>query len=120
MPNTWAVLNDENVYPDPRRFNPDRYLTEEGKLDLLVRDPEAAFGYGRRICPGRQMARDSIWLTAGSILASFTIEKSRDIDGNLVEPSGSYVSSLIRAPEPFPCVFKPRSEEVVKIIKELP
>ncbi|KAF7985940.1 hypothetical protein HWV62_43874 [Athelia sp. TMB] len=49
LPNTWAILNDESMYPDAGRFNPDRYLTKEGKLDPLVRDPEAAFGWGRRI-----------------------------------------------------------------------
>lgn len=46
---TRAIFHDENVYPEPDRFNPDRYLTEDGKLDPSVRDPEAAFGYGRRI-----------------------------------------------------------------------
>ncbi|KAF7985953.1 hypothetical protein HWV62_43900 [Athelia sp. TMB] len=119
LPNTWAVLQDESAYPDAGTFNPDRYLTEEGKLDPAVRDPEAAFGYGRRICPGRHMARESIWLTAGSILACFNIEKSVDLHGNAVEPSGNYIPGLIRTPESFPCTIKPRSKESVDLIKEL-
>ncbi|KAF7980001.1 hypothetical protein HWV62_40098 [Athelia sp. TMB] len=119
LPNTWAILRDESVYPDAGNFNPDRYLTQEGKLDTSVRDPEAAFGYGRRICPGRHMAQESIWLTAGSILACFNIEKSVDIHGNVIEPSGKYLSGLIRQPEPFSCSIKPRSKEIVNIIREL-
>ncbi|KAG9123850.1 hypothetical protein FRC07_013766 [Ceratobasidium sp. 392] len=39
--NTWAISNDPSVYPEPRRFNPDRFL------DPAV--PAApAFGFGRR------------------------------------------------------------------------
>ncbi|KAF7980657.1 hypothetical protein HWV62_37069 [Athelia sp. TMB] len=120
LPNTWAVLQDESVYPDARTFNPDRYLTKEGKLDSSIRDPEAAFGYGRRICsPGRHMARESIWLTAGSILACFNIEKYVDLHGNVVEPSGKYSPGLVRAPESFPCIIKPRSKECADLIKAL-
>lgn len=44
-----AVCNNESVYPDPRKFNPNRFLTEDGKLDPSANDPEAAWGYGRRI-----------------------------------------------------------------------
>ncbi|KAF7980672.1 hypothetical protein HWV62_37099 [Athelia sp. TMB] len=119
LPNTWAVLRDESAYPDAGTFNPDRYLTEDGKLDPAVRDPEAAFGYGRRICPGRHMAKESIWLTAGSILACFNIEKSVDPLGNVIEPSGKYLPGLIRTPESFPCVIKPRSKESADLIKAL-
>ncbi|KAF7985952.1 hypothetical protein HWV62_43898 [Athelia sp. TMB] len=119
LPNTWAVLRDESAYPDAATFNPDRYLTKEGKLDPAVRDPEAAFGYGRRICPGRHMAKESIWLTAGSILACFNIEKSVDLQGNVIEPSGRYLPGLIRTPESFPCVIKPRSKESADLIKAL-
>ena len=43
-----AVLQDEFTYPDPRTYNPERYL-KEGKLDSLVKDPEETiFGFGRR------------------------------------------------------------------------
>ncbi|KAF7980002.1 hypothetical protein HWV62_40100 [Athelia sp. TMB] len=119
LPNTWAVLRDESVYPEAGNFNPDRYLTKEGNLDPSVRDPEAAFGYGRRICPGRHMARESIWLTVGSILACFKIENSVDVHGNVIEPSGKYLSGLLRQPEPFSCSIKPRSKEIVNIIRGL-
>ncbi|KAF7985902.1 hypothetical protein HWV62_43798 [Athelia sp. TMB] len=111
LPNTWAVLRDESVYPEAGNFNPDRYLTKEGNLDPSVRDPEAAFGYGRRICPGRHMARESIWLTVGSILACFKIENSVDVHGNVIEPSGKYLSGLLS--------IKPRSKEIVNIIRGL-
>jgi len=43
------MLHDEGNYPEPFKFNPDRFLTQEGQLNPAVQDPAlAAFGFGRR------------------------------------------------------------------------
>ena len=48
IPNTYQVMNDEEVYPDPSAFKPERYL-KDGKVDPSAKNPTfAAFGYGRR------------------------------------------------------------------------
>ena len=42
------MLNDEQVYPEPHKFKPERFL-KNGELDSSVRDPmDIAFGFGRR------------------------------------------------------------------------
>jgi len=47
-----AIFHDEAVYPDPDAFNPDRFLTEDGKIDTSVPDPDQrVFGSGRRLVP---------------------------------------------------------------------
>ncbi|KZP26478.1 cytochrome P450 [Athelia psychrophila] len=118
IPNSWAVLNDERIYPDPSTFNPDRFM-KDGKLDPSVRDSEAAFGYGRRICPGRHVAQGTIWLNIACILACFNIGNPVDEHGNVYEPSVEYLSSIVRKPENFPCSIKPRSKDVVDMIRAL-
>jgi cytochrome P450 len=43
-----AMLKDDQVYPEPHEFKPERFL-KNGKLDSSVRDPmDIAFGFGRR------------------------------------------------------------------------
>ncbi|KAJ6580679.1 cytochrome P450 [Mycena capillaripes] len=110
--NAWFV---QEVYPDPQKFNPERFLLD-GKLNPAIRDPEvAAFGFGRRICPGKHMAAASLWITIASILSTFNINKLVDEDGNTVEPSYAYFSGLISTPLPFECAITPRSSLAVEV-----
>ena len=42
-------MHDKNVYPDPFDFKPERFLDENGQLDMSVPQPDTAFfGFGRR------------------------------------------------------------------------
>lgn len=41
-------MHDPEVYADPDKFNPERFI-RDGKLDPSIRDPfNFAFGFGRR------------------------------------------------------------------------
>ena len=44
-----AVLHDPCMYPDPLRFNPDRFADEKRNRELGINElPRAVFGFGRR------------------------------------------------------------------------
>ncbi|EKM51548.1 uncharacterized protein PHACADRAFT_176971 [Phanerochaete carnosa HHB-10118-sp] len=94
--NAWAILHDEERYPDPDVFNPRRFLDGEGRLRKDVPDPTDAFGYGRRICPGRYFALDVVWLAMANMLAVFSIEKPMDEQGNVIEPTGEYMTGSFK------------------------
>jgi cytochrome P450 len=116
IPNSWAILNDPNVYPEPSVFKPERFL-KDGKIDPDVQDSElAVFGYGRRICPGRRLANAFTWLSTGYVLASFTVEQAVASDGMPIEPTVKYCSGTIRHPDTFECAFTPRSEDTRDMI----
>ncbi|EIM84324.1 cytochrome P450 [Stereum hirsutum FP-91666 SS1] len=109
--NIWAILHDESVYgPDALSFNPDRYVNSD------LPDPEIAFGFGRRVCPGQYMARDSIWLAVTLILATMDISKAVDENGEEIEPEQDYASSTVAYPRPFKCSIKPRSNAAAKLV----
>ncbi|KAJ2935732.1 hypothetical protein H1R20_g1362, partial [Candolleomyces eurysporus] len=51
FPNSWAILHDPRVFDKPFDFIPERYLTDDGKINMSesVSDADmAAFGHGRR------------------------------------------------------------------------
>ncbi|EKM51547.1 uncharacterized protein PHACADRAFT_212190 [Phanerochaete carnosa HHB-10118-sp] len=106
--NAWAILHDGERYPDPDVFNPLRFLDGEGRLRKDVPDPMDVFGYGRRICPGRYFALDVIWLAMANILAAFSVEKPVDERGNVIEPTGEYLTGTFSFPAPFKADFKVR------------
>lgn len=122
----------------PERFlktGSDGYLV----LDTDVPDPAAAFGFGRRGCPGKYMAYESLWLAAACVLAVFDIAPAKDEHGKPIMPTdtpqdgfASYVvfghfcttvHGLIMAlscrhPKSFVCTITPRSKEHEELIRE--
>ncbi|KAF8576950.1 cytochrome P450, partial [Ramaria rubella] len=74
--NAWAMLQDERTYgPEIEKFKPERFL------DPTVQYPLPAFGFGRRICPGRHFADNTIFIAIASTLKSFQITPARDSTG---------------------------------------
>jgi len=117
IPNAWAMLHDERVYPEPFKFKPERFM-KDGKIDQDVRDPaHACFGFGRRICPGRYMAFSAVWVAIASLIYAFDFEKSVDENGRVIEPSHEYTSGLVCTPKPYKCTIKPRSPEAEVLIR---
>lgn len=95
--NSWAILHDKDAYgPDVDVFRPERFMSLDGaSLNADVRPPSAAFGYGRRTCPGESMARASLWLVVASVLCCFDISKAKDADGREIDPPGTYSAGML-------------------------
>ncbi|KAK3297434.1 cytochrome P450 [Chaetomium fimeti] len=90
-PNVWAMSHDESVYAEPFRFWPERYLPKEqgGNGEPL---PVGNFGFGRRICIGRNLAENSLLIVLATMLATIDIDWPRGADGKPTpfEPEWSY------------------------------
>ncbi|KAJ2919370.1 hypothetical protein MD484_g981, partial [Candolleomyces efflorescens] len=81
--NIWAIMHDPDVFDKPFEFLPERYITD-GKINPSVPDSDyAAFGHGRRICPGRYFANDAVFLMAAYLVATYTIVAPKDDMGNV-------------------------------------
>ncbi|KAF8088276.1 hypothetical protein N665_0546s0008 [Sinapis alba] len=77
--NVWAIGRDTNVWENPSRFEPERFLGKE--TDVKGRDYELTpFGAGRRICPGLPLAVKMVSLMLVSLLYSFEWKLPNTVD----------------------------------------
>ncbi|KAK6597503.1 cytochrome p450 [Botrytis cinerea] len=116
MTNAWAISREEALFgPDPDDFIPNRWLKEDGKT--LKDLPSSAFGYGRRICPGRHFAHNIIWIVVAQLLWSFNIKAGLSETGESVpiDPLACTYGFVMRA-LPFKASFHPRGSWVREVI----
>ncbi|EPQ56873.1 hypothetical protein GLOTRDRAFT_38885, partial [Gloeophyllum trabeum ATCC 11539] len=89
------------------------------KDDSTLREdfPIQALGYGlHRLCPGRHMALENIWLV--SIVAAFNVKPANDAVGNEMSPFGfDYLGTVCSQSVPFKCSITPRSARAANLIK---
>ncbi|KAH6908764.1 cytochrome P450 [Coprinopsis sp. MPI-PUGE-AT-0042] len=118
--NAWAMLHNEQDFPEPLAFRPERFLNPDGSLNNSVRDPcDAAFGFGRRECPGKDLALSILWLITASALTAFDFEGTvNEVRGRIVPQSVTYRSGLIRHPEPFGLIIRPRTEQMREVVMQ--
>ncbi|KAJ6604989.1 cytochrome P450 [Mycena sp. CBHHK59/15] len=115
LANIWAMLHEPTRYPDPSTFNPDRFVGSSS--DAAVNPfPELAYGFGRRICPGRFLATDTVWIVVASVLAAYKICKPLDENGKEYTPKVEYTPGLFSRPKPFAYRIVPRSEKTAALL----
>ena len=89
-----AITRNEELYPEPERFIPERYW---GKMDSdVARQVDAVFGFGRRVCPGKGFAEANIFLIMSNIIATMDLTKAVDEAGVPITPPVEYTKSFIR------------------------
>lgn len=107
------------MYAKPDDFDPSRFLGREPALE----PSKYVFGFGRRVCPGRQLAESSVWLTIARSLAVFNMSKAVDgTTGRVIEPDLRFSPGVISHPAPFQAQIVPRSllhGELIRAVRVL-
>ena len=104
------MMHDPEVYPNPMEFQPERFLGE-----TPAPDPHAlVFGFGRRVCPGRFLADNTLFLSVAQSLAVFNISGAKQ--GGVEVTIPQFDPGVISHASPFQCDIKPRNSELEALI----
>ncbi|EIW83661.1 CyP450 monooxygenase [Coniophora puteana RWD-64-598 SS2] len=114
--NIWAMTHDPRVYPEPMRFMPERFLTQDGKA-LTDDTAQQQFGYGRRICVGKFLAEAAIWITIVNVLACFKLAKAKDEKGKDIDFEPEWTPGVIIHPKEYPFHVAPRSPHAAELVQ---
>ena len=66
----WMMHRDESVYPDPMRFDPERWLQGPEEFRRLEKNI-VSFGKGSRQCVGMPLAYCELYVTLGTLFRRF-------------------------------------------------
>lgn len=61
-----------------------------------------AFGFGRRVCPGRHIAEQSLFAILATVLHTLDVVRAKDGEGREVVPDVRVNSGLLSHTYPFP------------------
>ena len=142
IPNVWHINRDPEIYgPDAAHFNPARHLDAEGRVAQGPADTKeeshCSFGFGRRLCVGRNVANNSLFIDIAMMLWAANIEPATDASGkpapldlegciddglvmSITPITDNYVSDFsdTSRPVPFECKITPRFPEALSILEQ--
>ena len=84
--NVWHLNRDPEIYgADAAHFNPARHLDKEGNVAPGPPDTKeeshVTYGFGRRLCVGRHVANNSLFIDMAIMLWALNIERTVDETG---------------------------------------
>ncbi|WAQ98017.1 CP1A1-like protein, partial [Mya arenaria] len=90
--NLHSLAYEATVWGDPTNFRPDRFLKEDGGLDIKMTAQSHPFSLGRRRCIGEQLAIMNIFLFFSGLMKKCTFELCEN-------PEVDTIPGLVYAPE---------------------
>ena len=99
LPHLTSMMMDPEAFPEPRRFNPKRFIDDRGCF--APHHNVVPFGVGKRKCPGENLAKAELFIFFTSLVHKFEIRPAHEND----LPTTKYRPGVALAPLPFKARF---------------
>lgn len=113
--NIEKMLHDPEIYHEPTVFNPGRFIEGiSGRPAEL--DPRAiAFGFGRRRCPGINLADANVFISCAMVVATLDVTKATE-NGKIVEPTYEKLAGIVSHLARYKVSITARSAEAQQLV----
>ncbi|KAI6179074.1 (pine wood nematode) hypothetical protein [Aphelenchoides besseyi] len=101
LPMISTLMADEKIYAQPKKFNPERFIDENGKLKRS--DEMMPFSVGKRQCPGENLARQELYLLLANIFNHYKFTAGKQAPSLLKEHNGASMGT-----QPYNCRIERR------------
>ncbi|KAA1476596.1 cytochrome P450 [Dentipellis sp. KUC8613] len=116
--NVHCMNRDPRVFgPDAAEFKPERYLDATGAIKANSADDHYNFGFGRRVCPGRYLGSNTLFINMAVLLWAAKISRGKG-DAGPLDLEGFVNMGTAIHPKPFTCDIQPRFTEVPHILSQ--
>ncbi|KAK7304533.1 hypothetical protein VNO77_42414 [Canavalia gladiata] len=72
--NVWKLHRDPSLWSEPEKFQPERFINDNGEIDEGHNYEYLPFGSGRRACPGSTFATQVCLMTIARLLQGFHLD----------------------------------------------
>lgn len=107
--NVWKINQDGNHWKNPEKFDPTRWLDEEGKFNAGQHTSFITFSAGRRKCLGESFAKNQLFVFCSRLFRNFKLEKVPDVP----LPSLEGELNVTLTPVPYKVMFTPRENNLI-------
>ncbi|KAL8711937.1 MAG: hypothetical protein Q9220_003633 [cf. Caloplaca sp. 1 TL-2023] len=120
IPSLTVLHQDEEMYPDPKAFMPERFKDHHLDSAAAATQPDYKqrdhfnYGFGRRLCPGIHVAEQSLYIVVSRVLWGFDIREKAGCTLDM----GAKSNGLIMKHEPFEVSVESRGPTYVRVIEE--
>ncbi|KAH9896527.1 cytochrome P450 [Cubamyces lactineus] len=114
IPNVWSIAFEPRGLYSPDLFEPERWLVTDQE-DMPLDPADWTFGFARRICPGKHLAENSVFIFISTLLAMFDIGPPKN---GAIRVEFEFEKGMVSYPLPFECSLTPRSGVKAAQIRE--